>query len=52
MRGCCCANNNILCIYGILNFLYLVSFKKAVIVLLIVAALTPITTLVSNTLYY
>ena len=50
MRDYDYANSNILCIYGILAFLYLVLFKWVAIVLVIVAALTSITTVVSNTL--
>ena len=52
MRGYDCANNSILCIYDILTFWYLVSFEWVVIVLVVVAALTAITTVVSKTLYY
>ena len=50
MRGYDCANNSILCIYDILTFWYLVSFDW-VVVLVVVAALTAITTVVSKTLY-
>ena len=50
MRDYDYANSNILCIYAILPFLYLVLFKWVVIILVIVAALTSITTVVSNTL--
>ena len=50
MRGCYCASNSIPFIYGILPFLYLVLFKKVAIVLVIVAAITSVTTVVSNTL--
>ena len=38
MRGCYCENNSILCIYDILTFLYLVSFKQVVTVSLIVSS--------------
>ena len=49
MRRYDCANYSILCIYGILFFLYLVSFKLVVIIPMIFAALKPI--MVTNMLY-
>ena len=52
MRSYDCASNSILCIYGILPFLYLVLFRWVVIIPVVVTALTPIIAVVSNTLYY
>ena len=46
-----CANNSTLYIYGMLTFLYLVSLKF-VTVFLIVAAHTPLTTVVRYLLCY
>ena len=52
MRGYDYANNNILCINGILFFLHLVSSKRVVIILVTVSAPASATTVVSNTRYY